>query len=451
MTRRSPVISRRSLLRGGGVALTLPFLEALAPRTSQAATTAARRLVIFHFGNGCHIPDFAPAQVGDGWIPSPILEGVAEHAPWINVLSGLSNEAAAEAAAPGSGDKHERDFASMLTGAPITPTGAGGISVDQLAAQHLPGPLGSLVVGVTARNHVHNGRYSWAGPDSPVAPQTDPVQLWTTLFAEAQLDPLQAERLAAERGAVLDAVREDIVDLHGRLGSDDRLRLDEHLGAIEQLSAGLGVLSCEAPSTPEDLALQDDTLRPQRGRALMDLCVMALRCELSSVVAFSLGSTGGAHTYPFLGISDGDHDISHMDMRIETERAKYRDVTRWKIEQIGYLLEALQAAPGSTGEGSLLDETIVVGLSEMSRGGSHSAHSLPVLVAGGPMLTGRHVVYPCDPSTAFYPGLPETATWCSGTANDTRLSDLWLTVLQALGIDTPSFGDSRGVLEGLWT
>lgn len=450
MNRRSLAISRRGLLRGGGIALALPFLEALAPRRSHAATGGPCRLVIFHLANGCHIPDFVPDGVGDGLSPSPILEGIAEQLGSINVVSGLSNEAVAEAAAPESGDKHERDFASMLTAEPITPTGAGGISVDQLAAQSLPGPLGSLVVGVSTRNHIHNGRYSWTGPDSPVAPQTDPVQLWSSLFAEAALDPEQAQRLLAERNAVLDAVRDDIGDLRARLGAADRVRLDEHLSAVEQLQQGLGVVACTPPPAPAALDLQDDALRPERGRLLMDLCVMALRCELSSVVAFSLGSTGSGRTYPFLGIAEGDHEISHMDMRIEAERAKYRDVTRWKIEQFGYLLAQLQAAPGTTGEGSLLDETIVVALSEMSRGGSHSAHALPVLVAGGSMPTGRHVVYPCDASMAFYPGLPETATWCTGDANDTPLANLWLTVLQALGIDRDAFGNSTGVLEGLW-
>ncbi|MCA9705296.1 MAG: DUF1552 domain-containing protein [Myxococcales bacterium] len=450
MTRRSLAISRRGVLRGGGIALALPFLEALAPQRSLAATQGPRRLVIVHFPNGCHIPDFVPDGVGDLLAPSPILEGIAEHLGSINVLSGLSNEAVAEAAASGAGDKHERDFASMLTGEPITPTGAGGPSVDQLAAQHLPGPLGSLVVGVTTRNHIHNGRYSWAGPDSPVAPQTDPRQLWASLFAEASLDPKQAQRLLAERTAVLDAVLEDIGDLRARLGTEDRVRLDEHLSAVEQLQQGLGVVACTPPPEPSALDLQDDATRPARGWALMDLCVMALRCELSSVVAFSLGSTGGTHTYPFLGITEGDHEISHMDLRIEADRAKYREITRWKLEQLGYLLGALQAAPGSTGEGSLLDETIVVGLSEMSRGGSHSAHALPVIVAGGGMTTGRHVVYPCDAATSFYPGLPETATWCTGDANDTPLANLWLTVLQALGVDQTSFGNSTGVLEGLW-
>ncbi len=444
------MFGRRGLLRGGGAVMALPFLETIAPRSSRAADGGPCRLVVFHFGNGCHIPDFVPNGVGDSWTPSPILEGLGPHLDRITVLSGLSNEAVAEAAIAGSGDKHERDFASMLTGMPITPTGAGGISVDQRAAQHLGGSLGSLVAAVTARPHLHNGRYSWAGPKSPVPPLTDPAQLWTDLFASADLDPAGAERLFTERTHILDAVRDDIQDLRGRLSTSDRPRLDQHLQAVQQLQQNLGLVPCEPPPAPPELDLLDDALRPARGELLMDLCVMALRCDMARVVAFSLGSTGGAHRFPFLGIDRGDHDISHLDMRIEEERAQYRAVSRWKVEQLGYLLGQLQAAPGSNGEGSLLDETLVVGLSEMSRGGSHSAHALPVIVAGGGIVGGRHLVYPCDASMSFYPGLPETATWCTADAHDTPLANLWLTMLQALGAPDDGFGNATGTLEGLW-
>jgi hypothetical protein len=439
-------VSRRRVLAGLGASVALPPL--LLPGPDAAAGKAgggARRFVLFQWNNGCDLRDWAPSTVGPGFAPSPILEGLGDRIDAVNVVSGLSNAGAVEAAADLVPDRHERCFASFLTGMPATPTGSGGISIDQRVAQTVGADAvhPALVVGVTARDHIHNGRYSWLSPSSPVAPVTDPGQLFNQLFGDASLDAQEREQLAALRVSILDRVKADIDAVRPRLAVADRVRLDEHLVAVEQLEKSVAAIECSIPDEPGALSDTDED-RELRGHVLIDLVVEALRCDLTRVVAFSLGSTGSSNTFPFLGIQQGDHEISHLDLNTAANRDTYTAMTRWKVAQFKYMLDRLADA-------ELLQDTIVVAMSEMSRGGSHSADMLPVLVAGGAMATGRHIVVPCDAGYRLYQSPQETATWCSGSSNETPLSNLWLTVMRALGIDDASFGDSTSTLEGLWT
>jgi hypothetical protein len=215
---------------------------------------------------------------------------------------------------------------------------------------------------------------------------------------------------------------------------------------VRDLEASIQLLQCEPPSPPIATDPQDPEVREQRCRILIDLLVMALRCDLTRVVTFSLGATAGEPTYPFLGVSEGDHTVSHLSMQDPASREKYLTITRWKIAQFAYLLERLKE---SELDGRMLDRCIVVCASELSHGGSHDAHALPVVVAGGVggHQGGAHVAVECDPSTLMYP--PADKTWCEGSRH-TPLSNLWLTAMHAMGVPDGSFGDSTGTLEGFW-
>ena len=447
-TRRALGLRRRSLLQGLAAVMAMPLLEAWQRPARAGGTDALRRLVIFQWPNGCYLPDWTPPQLGTDWTPSPILEPLAPHRDDITILSGLSTQDACATGDDAISNPHARRFPVMLTGMGVQPGGAGGISVDQRVAEVVGGatPVPSLVVALTARNDLHEGRFSFAAPDTPVSPQLEPQALFDQLFADGLLDPAEQERLVAERRSVLDWVAADIQTLQGELGQADRARLEEHLDAVRDLEASIQLLQCEPPPPPPATDPQEPEVREQRCRILLDLLVMAMRCDLTRVVTFSLGATAGEPTYPFLGVAEGDHTVSHLSTQDPVSRQKYLTITRWKIEQFAYLLDRLKEPEL---EGRMLDRCIVVCASEISHGGSHDAHALPVVVAGGVggHQGGSHVAVECDPSTLMYP--PADKWWCEG-AMHTPLSNLWLTAMRAMGLRDASFGDSTGTLGGLW-
>ncbi len=442
------VLRRRTLLAALGSALALPLFEATTPARA-APGDDLRRFVAFHFPNGCYLPDWTPPTLGASWQSSPILDGVFAHRDAITVVSGLSNDAAAMTGDPSITNPHARRFPVMLTCTGVQPSGAGGPSVDQVAAAALAGttPLPSLVVALGARNDLHEGRFSFSAPDAPIAPILDPDQLFAQLFADATLDAETRARIAAERRSVLDRVVADIEELRAELGAIDRARLDQHLAAVRALEQSIQSLDCDVPAPPPSTSPDDPAQRETRCHALLDLVTMALACDATRVVVFSIGATAGDPTYPFLGIAEGDHTISHLPVQDPASREKYRAITHWKVQQFAALLDRLSVPEG---DGLLLDRCAVVGLSEISHGGGHDAHALPVLVAGGlgGHVGGSHVAVPCDPTTLLLPMADKT--WCMGTSH-TPLANLWLTALRAMDLDVDAFGDSNGTVEGLWS
>jgi hypothetical protein len=430
--------------------MALPLLELGREMTPARAAVGdeLRRLVVVQFPNGCYLPDWTPPALGADWSPSPILEPLAAHRDDITVISGLSNQAAVSSGHDAVSNPHARRFPALLTGTGVQPDGAGGVSVDQLVAQALEGVTvrPSLVAALTARNDLHEGRFSFAAPDTPVAPVLDPQSLFDQLFADGLLDPAEQERLVAERRSVLDHVAEDLVSLHGELGVSDRVRLEEHLDAVRDLESSIQVLGCEPPASPASTDPQEPEQREQRCRILIDLLVMALRCDLTRVVTLSLGATAGEPTYPFLGVPEGDHTVSHLPTQDPVARDKYLTITRWKMAQVAHLLDRL-VEPEL--DGRMLDRCALICTSELSHGGSHDAAALPVWIAGGlgGHVGGQHVAVECDPMTLMYP--PADKLWCTGSAH-TPLSNLWLTAIRAMGIEAETFGDANSTLEGLW-
>lgn len=440
-------LRRRQLLQGVASVMALPLLELSGGARADVAEDV-RRLVIVQFANGCYLPDWTPPTLGPAWMPSPILEPLAAHRDDITVISGLSNQAAVMSGHDAVSNPHARRFPAFLTGTGVQPDGAGGVSIDQLVAQQVgtSTAVPSLVVALTSRNDLHEGRFSFAAPSAPVAPQIDPQALFGQLFADGLLDPAQQERIVAERRSVLDHVAADIGSLQTELGAADRMRLQEHLDAVRDLEASIQLLTCEPPPAPPATDSQEPEQRTQRCRILIDLQVMALRCDLTRVVTFSLGATAGEPTYPFIGVDEGDHTVSHLPTNDPVSRDKYLTITRWKMEQVAYLLDRMVEPELDS---RLLDRCALICASELSHGGSHDAHALPVWVAGGVggHIGGRHVAVECDPTTLMYP--PADKQWCEGAVH-TPVSNLWMTAARAVGADIDTFGDGTGIVEGLW-
>ena len=462
-------LHRRTILRGlgaSGLALGLPPLDAMfdRPRALRAqAAQVPKRCVLFHFPNGSFMADWTPRGDGAALADAPALQGFADLTGDINVVTGLSNISVFEDPNPAGLDDHMRAGSSILTGVASDGNGAGGPSVDQVAASQIGGAtrFSSLVVYASYGGSLYHSRMSWRSAGDPVQPVSDPQQLFNTLFSDLNIDPDAAARVAQMRKSVLDFVKNDIDDLNQTLGQADRAKLDQHLTSIRELEQSVSTVSsrsCALPAAPGGYPSQgdsgyDDTF-DERVQVLIDLVAMALRCDLTRVASFSIGSSNNMNQYRFLGLNLGDHAISHYaldnqlaarDNNSPETAARYLTMTRWKADQFAYLLRALKETPEA--DGTLLDHCAAACFSEMSNGDWHSTYTLPVMVAGGigNMARGKHVEFPC----ARVSKTPPSASWCND-GNNTSVSRLWLTMLQAVGADASQFGDANQTLPGLW-
>jgi hypothetical protein len=427
----SRVLSRRTFLRGAGALVALPFLDAMVPARARAqAAATARRLLCWYVPNGIHMAAWTPAQTGTSYVLTPILTPLASLRSEVLVLSNVSNRAGQDSVA---GD-HARGTGSFLTCKRVKRTeGAdieNGISVDQVLAQAIGAAttLPSLQLGTEGGSSSGNcdsgyscayaRNVSWAGPSTPLAKETNPQSAFDRLFqgADAQLSAEERERRRQQRLSVLDAVREDASTLRLELGPSDRVKVDEYLTGVRELELRIAQLAsavCDGtpPGSPGDFA--------SRVRAMIDVIVLAFRCDMTRVVSFMMANAGSNQTYPWLGVNDGHHQISHHQGNPQNF-AWLTAIDTWEIEQLAYCLGQLQAIqePG----GSLLDSSIVYFSSEIEDGDAHRHTNMPILVAGrggGAVTPGRHVRY----------------------ASEQYMANLFLGILAAFDVHPGTFGD----------
>jgi len=426
-------LSRRTFLRGAGALVALPFLEAMWPASARAqAAASARRFLAWYVPNGINMADWTPAATGSAFALPPILAPLASVRDEVLVLTGLANRAAQDSV-PGD---HARGTGSFLTAHHVKRTDGSDIenavSLDQRIAQGIgPGTsLPSLQLGAEAGGSTGNcdsgyscaysRNISWAGPQSPLAKETNPSSAFDRLFQgpDAQLSDAERARRRAERLSILDAVGDDATRLRIDLGASDRHKLDEYLSGVRALELrveNLASAACQVaePGEPADF--------PARVRAMADLIVLAFQCDVTRVVTFMAANAGSNQTYPDLGVYDGHHQISHHQGD-PTNLANLTLIDTWEVEQLAYLIGRLVAVqePG----GSLLDSTIVFFSSEIEDGDAHRHTNMPILVAGrggGALVPGRHVRFSTSPAPS--------------------VASLFLTFLAAFGIQDASFGD----------
>ena len=423
-------LSRRTFLRGAGAAVALPFLEAMWPASARAqAAASARRFLAWYVPNGIHMADWTPADTGANYALPSILAPLAPIRSEVLVLTGLANNAARVNVA---GD-HARGTGSFLTARTVKKTDGAdienGISLDQRLAEvigsatSLPSlQLGGESGGSTGNcdsgySCAYSRNISWAGPQSPLAKETNPVSAFERLFqgVDSQLPPAELERRRLLRLSVLDTVTDDAARLRLELGASDRQKLDEYLTGVRALELRIQSLDgsqCDAtaPADPADFVA--------RVRAMSDLIVTAFQCDRTRVITFMELNAGSNQTYPWLGVLDGHHQISHHQGSA-ANFASLRTIDTWEIEQFVYLIQ--QLASVQEPEGSLLDSSLVFFSSEIEDGDAHRHTNLPILLAGrggGAVQPGRHLRFSGAPSVA----------------------NLFLTVLRAFGIQDATFG-----------
>jgi hypothetical protein len=400
-------LSRRALLRGaGGVAIALPWLEAMvSDRRARAATEPARRFLAVYNPGGTILDAWRPSGTENDFTLSPILAPFAPVKNELVVLDGIDMASA-------EGEQNQAGMIAWLTGTVQRLAGswAKGPSLDQVLATRISGTrqLPSLSVAVrwgTGKSHgqphpINVVNYADAPTFTPLAPRLDPQELWTALFGALPQDPPDWDR------SMLDEVIARYMALSGRLGAADRVRLEAHLEQIRALERKLGeIVRCSPPDRvdttgydPRSGLSSDDTgsirdiptdeMIPTVGRFMTDMMVMAFACDLTAVGTLQWSDSEAKHTFPWLGLTEHHHYYMNDGgfRPLELER-----IATWYSEQHSYLLRAM--ARVDMGGHSLLDESIVFFGSNLQNPATHARTDMPFLLAGhgGGLRTGRYL------------------------------------------------------------
>lgn len=440
-------ISRRTILRGLGTAVALPWLEAMGPVARAAEATAApRRLAFFYVPNGVHMPSWTPGSVGPLSQLPAILQPLAAVQPELLVLSGLTQDGA-RPHGDGPGD-HARSMASFLTGIhPKKTAGLGlkaGVSVDQVAAAHLGRgiKLPSVELGIdrgaqagncdSGYSCAYSSNISWRSASTPMAKEVDPRLAFERLFAD-QLRPGESaaarEKRERYRRSVLDLVADDARQLQGRLGQNDRQKVDEYLTSVRELEQR--VTRTDTATHVDLTGVRKPTGIPRENRdhirLMFDVLALAFQADVTRVATFAYANEGSTKSYRFLGVPEGHHDLSHHG-RDPEKQAKVERINTYHVEQFAYFLAKLKGM--KEGAGTVLDNSAIVYGSGISDGDRHNHDDLPILVAGrggGTLAPGRHLAFPAN----------------------TPLNNLYQTLLTQAGIPAAQLGDSTGLLPGL--
>ncbi len=448
-----PPLSRRTLLRGFGLSLALPTFDSLMPRLALGATSSApvagatpRRMACIFVPNGVHVPDWVPTTTGFGYQLPYILEPLASVREDLLVLSGLTHDKG-RANGDGPGD-HARSASVFLTGSQPRKTDGSnirvGISVDQYAAQAIGGAtrLPSLELGCEAGRGAGNcdsgyscaysSNISWASESTPVGKEVNPRLAFERLFSASQSGEARRgrqERMTL-RKSILDYVADDAQRLQTQLGRNDRRKLEEYLSGVRQVERQIehseqesqqpGAVEMDLPEgVPQDYA--------DHIRLMLDMIVMAFQTDSTRIATMMFANAGSNRNYRHIGVPDGHHDLSHHGGDPK-KHAKIREINRFHVGQLAYFLQRLKAVP--EGEGTLLDNCMILYGSGLSDGNRHNNENLPILLAGrggGTIDPGRHVPY----------------------TTETPLCNLFLSMLDRMGAPAPFIGDSTGKLSGL--
>ncbi|QDU67582.1 DUF1552 domain-containing protein [Engelhardtia mirabilis] len=441
-TRTKSALSRRTLLRGLGVGLALPWLEAMAPatRSSLGLTSpdpAARRLIYVYVPNGVQPGAWFPSTEGPLAELPPTLAPLSPYLDTLSVLGGLECDKA-KANGDGPGD-HARASAAFLTGVqPLKADGQVhlGPSADQIVADALAGttPMRSLAVGcegVLRSGQCDSGyacaystHISWRSETTPALKEFRPGPLFDRLFRGADSELTNAER--ARRRSVLDFVADDAARLQRRLGSADRAKLDEFQTGLRDLEQRIARLASANAAVPDELRPQDPgSDLGEQARVMSDLIALALAQDLTRTVTFMLLNEGNNRPYRELEIDEGHHGLSHHKGDAASID-KLARIEAFHVEQLAYLLGRLRAT--TEGDGSLLDAAMVCYGSGIGDGNRHQHSELPILLAGG----GAGTLTPLG-----YRRFPDR----------TPLNDLHLALMERMGVQPERFGDGRAPLD----
>ncbi|MCB9764522.1 MAG: DUF1552 domain-containing protein [Alphaproteobacteria bacterium] len=374
-----PALSRRDLLRAGGLAaLTAPFSRLLERRAIAAPTGGARRLLVLFSPNGTVHAHWRP-QGGETDFSFPagsILEPLSPYRQHLIVLDGLDFMNATN---------HEGGMSAMLTA-------NGSTSIDQHIAQAIGGAtrLSSLELGVQTSAWGGSSQTRMSYRDgSFVTPDDDPLSVWTRLFGE-----LGDETLLARREAVLALNGAEVDELRARLGTSEQAKLDVHLESLASVERALTTTGvCEGIAAPDTGSASNNDNFPAVTRAQLDLAIEALTCGDTRVASVQMSHTVSPAVFSWLGISEGHHSLSHIDDGNASGIADFVACERWFAEQVAYVIGRLEALTDPETGTPMLDDTLVLWAKELGDGRMHTCTDVPWVLAGnagGAFTTGRY-------------------------------------------------------------
>jgi Protein of unknown function (DUF1552) len=439
-------LPRRTFLRGVGVALGLPLLDAMIPAlatASELTVKPATRLSFVYVPNGIMMDKWTPAAEGAAFELTPILKPLAPFRDQLLVLSGLAHNEARALLGEAGGD-HSRASASFLTGVhPPRTEGASlrvGISLDQIAAKELGKntQLASLELGLDSSDTAgscepgytcaYENTLAWRTPTTPLTAENDPRAVFERLFGDSEsTDPKERLARIQRNRSVLDSAMQAVAELVRGIGASDCTKLTEYLDAIRDVERRIQLAEEQAsrklPMLERPVGIP--ATFEEHAKLMFDLQALAYQCDLTRVTTFMIGHEQTTRTYSEIGIPDAHHPLTHHGGDA-AKIAKVIKINIYHAKMFAYFLEKLQSTPD--GDGSLLDHCIIVYGGGLSDGNLHLHDNLPILLAGGGagrIKGGRHLRYPAN----------------------TPMPNLYLTLLDKLGVPVESLGTGTGELD----
>jgi Protein of unknown function (DUF1552) len=426
-------LSRRTFLRGAGVAVGLPLLDAMVPAWTALAQTAASpkpRMGFMYLPHGAIMEQWTPAAEGTGFELTPILKPLAPFRKQVTIVSGLENK---PTIAPPVHALNPGTWLSCVTPR-VGQDPNGGVTVDQIAAAHIgqDTPLPSLEVategrgggGACDRNYgcSYGGTISFRTPTTPLPMEADPRKLFERLFGQGDT-PQERKAIARQYSSLLDLVSQEAADLRRTLDAPDRARLGDYLESVREIERRVQKME-ERDLTSLDLPdVPVGTTFDQRLNLMFDMIALAYQANLTRVFSFMMAGEGSNVTYNHIGVSDAFHPLSHHQ-NDKSRKERLVKIQTYHTQALAKFLAKLAAMPD--GDGSMLDHSILLYGSNMSNSNAHDEFPLPTLVVGGgcgKMKGGQHLKY----------------------ADRTPLANLLLTLLDRAGIPVDKVGNSSGV------
>ena len=436
-------LPRRTFLRGMGVTLALPLLDAMVPARTLLAQTAAQpltRLGFVYVPHGAIMTHWTPDTVGSGFEFKSILKPLESYRSSLNVISGLGQQAADTTAV------HSLSPTTWLSGVrPKATQGVdayAGVTADQIAALSIgqDSPLPSMelasedhsgLIGSCDRDYgcIYMNTLSWRTPTTPMPMEINPRKVFERMFGSGGSARERLARLEEDR-SILDLIRGEASTLQAQLGSGDKETLGQYLENLREIERR--IQRAERSQGDEDLTLPE---RPsgvpfeyeEHIKLMYDLMAVAYQANITRVISFMVSREVSNRTYPQVGVTDGHHAISHHQNRAESMDKNVK-IQTYNVTQFRYFLDRLKNTPD--GDGSLLDHSLILFGSNMSNSNAHDHFPLPnVLIGGasGRMQGGRHLKYD----------------------DRTPMANLLVTMLDKVGVKEQKLGDSTGRLTDL--
>ena len=441
-------ISRRHALRGAAATIALPMLNCMRSAHAAESTRSPKRSVFIYIPNGVNTLTWQIQKAGSDYELTAPLKSLEKHRDVITPISGLHH--------PDVLGKHHNCDKVWLTGANVPADGGAfrnSVSADQLMAevQGLQTRFSSLEIAITG------GSLAWSREGIQLPAERKPKEIFSRLFAAEPGGTDVARRKLNRRTSVLDTVLDDADRLRKNIGSEDRNKLDEYLTAVRQVEQRTqradSWLDVPKPEVEEKLAqhLSRNIATTEAGdyyRTIYDLMVLALRTDMTRVITCMTGSESNGLAIPEIGVAQTRHELSHHNGDPEQMR-RLTETDTFLVDQFSYFLDQLKQH--TDGDESLLDSTQVLWGSGMAYGHSHGNANLPLILAGGKALGvkhGRHVDFNL-PKIEKYNMSDAKGHYqiCSRPVDsDARLSNLLLTMLQRVDVETDSFYDSLGTI-----